>query len=516
MSTDRRAQLISFGQALVVFAVGVAIALAAYRIYQADADRSAERYLDLTGQSLGEEIHGELTEIHRHLAGVAALDPGYPLEPSTVRMFDDLEVVARAEVNEHPHRLQILWSRDADLPRELPVPDRWAHELEADLALADGLYLRAPRSLAPGNSLAIVEPIGVAPSITSFLVGIIDIDAIIANAAERTVPRDLRWAASITPGAQALEMSGHLLHREYLQLDDMTITLEVWPTDKSPLREPSSTAVLVLRLGGLISIGAAGLFWSVSRKNQLARELEHSRRSTTDKDRFLLAVSHEMRTPLTAVNGFLQILREGENLTDRERAEMLEIAAVEASNLSEIVHDLMIAARSDLGRFTVHPKAIDLVAEVEAALRSLPATMRPEPIWLNPGTHVQAFADPLRVRQVLRNLLSNAHTYRKERVWIEVSNGGRPSVTIVDDGPGIPEEIALRVFDRYVWKSDDSAAPGKLGIGLAVANILAEAMGGELRYERNEGTSRFILTLPPVEGALHEETKARVLVGQDR
>ena len=113
------------------------------------------------------------------------------------------------------------------------------------------------------------------------------------------------------------------------------------------------------------------------------------------------------------------------------------------------------------------------------------------------GSAPRAFADPGRVRQVIRNLLTNAIKYGGQQVSIHLDQVGETvRTTVIDDGPGVSPGQEDRIFDRYERAHDDDSHPGSVGIGLSISRELARHMGGDLRYVRSDGITRFELLLP--------------------
>jgi signal transduction histidine kinase len=206
------------------------------------------------------------------------------------------------------------------------------------------------------------------------------------------------------------------------------------------------------------------------------------------KDEFIASVSHELRTPLTAVIGLTSELAESQGLSEEMRAEMLALVAAQAAEMSNIVDDLLVAARAEVGTIAVETQSVDLMRELESTLDGLGMT-----VDLPQEPPPPVLADPRRVRQILRNLLTNAQRYGgpdrrvtsgtlRDAAWIEVR----------DNGDGVPEEEANRIFEPYVT----SGGRGSVGLGLAVARQLAELMGGSLQYERSAAETVFRLQLP--------------------
>jgi signal transduction histidine kinase len=161
-----------------------------------------------------------------------------------------------------------------------------------------------------------------------------------------------------------------------------------------------------------------------------------------------------------------------------------------------LVEDLLVITRAEAGHLEVTPAAVDVSAEVAAVWNSTSTDQ--------PGQNVQfdleemwAWADPLRVRQIARNLISNAGRYGGAKVEVSVhARDERVVLCVSDNGPGVPEEDREEVFQAFGRSHGASGRPGSIGLGLTVSRYLAEAMHGKLTYERDEGISRFSLELP--------------------
>ena len=208
------------------------------------------------------------------------------------------------------------------------------------------------------------------------------------------------------------------------------------------------------------------------------------------KDEFIANVSHELRTPLTAIIGLTAEMMANNQMNNEERSELLGLVAGQADEMSNIVDDLLVAARAEMGTVSVEITTVDLQHELQATVEGIGMSVEFPPIAPD-----LVLADPRRVRQILRNLLTNAQRYGgprrrivtgslTDRVWLEVR----------DNGPGIPEDKAPRIFEPYV--TGDTAVHGSVGLGLAVARQLAELMGGTLDYERSAAETVFRLVLP--------------------
>ena len=216
------------------------------------------------------------------------------------------------------------------------------------------------------------------------------------------------------------------------------------------------------------------------------------------KGEFIATVSHELRTPLTAVMGFADLLQEsGAELTPSDRAQMLASIAEQSEEVSAIVEDLLVAAQTDIGELTVAAVPVNLRAQTAQVLETLDQN---QSIAVH-GKAPKALGDPARVRQILRNLFTNAKRYGGDHVSIELGSDsdGLVSLVVTDDGDPIPEEDRERIFEAYQRAHNQPQLPGSIGLGLAVSRRLARLMGGDLTYRNQNGQSIFELSLPVAE-----------------
>jgi PAS domain S-box-containing protein len=243
-------------------------------------------------------------------------------------------------------------------------------------------------------------------------------------------------------------------------------------------------------------VGAIAVAIDVTERKRASERLEELVRS---KDEFVASVSHELRTPLTAVVGFAQELRSNSaEMSPEDQSMYIDLIATQAVEVADLIEDLLVAARLDVDKVSVSPEAVEIVGQVDDALRAWPAefSKRVE----RTGDPAKAFADPIRVRQILRNLLTNAERYGGERVGIDVwRNGIRVFVRVRDDGPGVPEGEREEIFQPYRRANQDQGQPLSVGLGLTVSRQLARKMDGDLVYEYSNGWSKFELSLPAVE-----------------
>lgn len=229
--------------------------------------------------------------------------------------------------------------------------------------------------------------------------------------------------------------------------------------------------------------GIAGVLGAAIERSRARVRLEHL---VASKDEFIASISHEVRTPLTVVVGMADELRDGwDRFNDEEIEELVALLVDQSREMQDLVEDLLVAARADIGKVPVQMQEIDLGGEIAHVLGSLAATRRRSVVA--PDTSIRAYADPVRFRQIFRNLVTNAFRYGGDEVSIEVvSDDSTVAVRVIDDGRGIPLTDRERVFLPYESAHDPAGQPASVGLGLTVARKLAELMGGSLTYSYAE------------------------------
>jgi signal transduction histidine kinase len=260
-------------------------------------------------------------------------------------------------------------------------------------------------------------------------------------------------------------------------------------------------------VGGLSETAALGAAF-----NEMAAELEieEGRRDELDrlKDDFVLTASHELRSPLTSVQGFAELLMlERESLTPKQ-AETVEVILDNCRHLVRLLNDLLDLARSDAGRLLIKPQPAEVApliedvvrtmrAQTEAGNQSLTEEIQPGLPLIN--------VEPARIRQILVNLLTNAHEYSPEGASIGVSArtlGAEVEIAVSDNGPGIPHDQLERIFERFT-RGDAGLTQrvGGTGLGLAISKSLVELHGGGIVAESTPGQgSTFRVRFPVAAG----------------
>ena len=232
----------------------------------------------------------------------------------------------------------------------------------------------------------------------------------------------------------------------------------------------------------------------------ITRETEAERMRSA----LLATVSHELRSPLTAITGYADTLLQDGPWDERTQREFLEVIALSASRLSALVDNLLDAATLEAGalRLQREPVRVERIAERVLAQRRLLASGFSLHLETRPGLPL-ADADPLRVEQILANLVDNAVKYSPHggpiRIRMTGRDDGQLGIEISDRGGGIPPEHLDHLFERFYRVDGTRAGIKGAGLGLFICKSLVEAHGGTITVESQVGAgSTFTFTLPVI------------------
>jgi signal transduction histidine kinase len=233
-----------------------------------------------------------------------------------------------------------------------------------------------------------------------------------------------------------------------------------------------------------------------------AERMAESRAMVRNKDEILSRVTHELRTPLSALRGFVYLARKrgGEQTPNTQLGQTLTRIDVQVDRLARMVSDLYDASAVQAGKLKLEPRACDLVAVVrEVALRFRTLHPRLDLRWSGPDAMWGQW-DAARIDQLLSNLVGNAVKYAGESSVVEVtltpSSGGSAHVQVHDEGPGIPADKLAMIFEPF-QRIDDSGAKKGLGLGLSIAREIALLHGGAIWVDSAPGRgATFHVRLP--------------------
>jgi signal transduction histidine kinase len=232
------------------------------------------------------------------------------------------------------------------------------------------------------------------------------------------------------------------------------------------------------------------------------RDVTVEQRLQEEKSDFIATISHELRTPMTAVYGAAQtLLRHDLDLPDVQRRALLEMIGTQAARLSEITEDVLLTTRLDRDELTVEREVVDIAKVVRSTVETMRSHL-PQEVHLElviDGDVGAASGDSDRIQQVLVNLIDNAAKYGGSPVHVSAAGvNGVVRIEVADAGPGIPAADRERVFEKFYRSGPQTTrAAGGTGLGLYISRELTERMGGRLCVESEAGDgARFVVELP--------------------
>ena len=242
---------------------------------------------------------------------------------------------------------------------------------------------------------------------------------------------------------------------------------------------------------------------------RLRASVEQSQREEASRKELLASISHDIRSPLTAIQAYVEGLLDGVADTPEKQREYLTILQAKATEMDQLVRKIFLFSKMDLGEYPYSPEPLDPAQEVAAVVaasreayrqRGLSITVEPLP------TGCQVLADPIYFHSILTNLLDNSAKY-KDKATGQVTITGAVEgqdfcLTVDDDGPGVPPEALSRLFDVFYRNDPARKNPDQgSGLGLAIVAKSMERMGGTIRAEnRPQGGLRMVLRIPQTEG----------------
>jgi signal transduction histidine kinase len=245
---------------------------------------------------------------------------------------------------------------------------------------------------------------------------------------------------------------------------------------------------------------------------ELAEAFDRMRRRLAHLDRarreFIANASHELRTPLFSLGGFLELMAD-EDIDPAVRKEFVDEMGAQVERLTKLATGLLDLTRLDAGQLSVEREEVDVAESARTVCEEFRAVAEAGDHALSAQADepVLALADEQRVLQVARILVENAtrHTPAGTSVVVkaERDRGGAVTLSVFDDGPGVPEADREHLFERF-YRAAGGQASGS-GLGLAIASELADRMGGSIDLDSRPGRTVFTLRLPRAAGAQRPE-----------
>jgi two-component system OmpR family sensor kinase len=321
----------------------------------------------------------------------------------------------------------------------------------------------------------------------------------------------------VAPRLQILAWFGTNLLPPMLQaglialIPSILLALLISRSISKPLRRVASAAEAIARgeTGTRAPVSGPSEVRALARSfNSMADQVEAAQQSQRD---FVANVSHELKTPLTSIQGFSQALFDGTASTPETTARAARVIHQEAERMRRMVDDLLVLARFDAGQMTLARDRVELGPLLRGCIEKLTPQAQTAQVALaldaaeRPAEQLVVTGDADRLAQVLSNLIDNgiAHTPAGGKVTVAARSTGEGTVevTVTDIGAGIPPEALSRIFERF-YQVDRSRkrAPERgrgAGLGLAISKEIVEAHGGTITAESVVGLgSKFTVRLP--------------------
>jgi|GEM_PF-725053 len=292
-------------------------------------------------------------------------------------------------------------------------------------------------------------------------------------------------SALLLPMLQGVAVVGYMgatsIGMVILESMDAPFVGVVGPESEHVVMDAVIVAVFILTIGWVLFLSVRVI---LSAQDRQAEALARERRALALKNEFVSMVSHELRTPLTGIAGFTETLSERwTRLSPSEIDEYLSIMGNETEHLTNLVEDILVIPRLEAGQLRLEMEEFDLATEAHA-MANLMLGDGSFSVAIPPGVTVAA--DRTRLRQVLRNLMENAHKYGGDQVLVDgqLTRSGLYEVSVADNGRGVSLGDQDRIFEHFEQLSTgDSRIQQGVGLGLPIARKLAAAMGGDLWYQ---------------------------------
>lgn len=542
---------------IAVLAVTVVVAVATQRII----DRQIEARIVLNSEALVTSIEGAMQDVDQHLSsftglfeasddvtideyerfmdevglargmrgmGYAPILPARELAAFQKRTAEEIPGYEVFEIDADGNRVAVR-PRNVYFPIEyFDPPGAVGRPLGLDAGSPPGRIAYVMKSIATGGAVAtpivslattgeegfIVYHAVVGDSGT--VVGLVLAPFVLTDVTSEWVPAGLTAVLSWTvrdvtdAAVNQGEASSGAMHTAILPPEDTGIvhsdTINVagrlWQIDSkaapgSMLLADTDRGWWILLTGVVMGLLAAATMYLFSHRAVVMREVASLSEAINAKNQFIAAVAHKLGTPLTGVLGFAEVLRDqGREMSSEEQRDLIEALADEAATLATIHEDLVVMGRVEYGTLELEAVPTDVGPHIAAVLEAFDLS---EDVSLEiPDSVRPAIADPGKLRQVVRNLITNAVAHGGPNVDIVVeSRADAIVIDVIDDGEGVPLERFWDIFGPYLPSDDtERCGPQPLALGLSVSKALAQRMGGDLTYRRLRDTTVFEFTLP--------------------
>ena len=221
-------------------------------------------------------------------------------------------------------------------------------------------------------------------------------------------------------------------------------------------------------------------------------------RQVSRREQLIASVSHELRTPMASVIGFAEeLINRPDDFGELEKQELLEMIRSQSVDVANILDDLLVKARADFNDVAVMCANVPVGELIDRLLEELGM----QDIECSTGA-VQVWADRTRLRQILRNLLTNASRYGGDEIRIVAERRGATAyVSVRDNGEPLDLETSRNIFEAFERAHNAAGVTASVGLGLTISRQLAQAMDGEIWYAHDGHEAAFTVALPAIEPA---------------
>jgi signal transduction histidine kinase len=316
--------------------------------------------------------------------------------------------------------------------------------------------------------------------------------------AERVLPSiaaivGARGAAVVDADGRTVAAQGER-QGEPLQVDAPGVSLLMWTSPYAPFFGDDELRLLQT-LAALVGVALDRVrLFEQEREARLGLE-----RVNEVMANFVALAAHELRTPVTAIHGFVQTLNHlGARLTEEQRTEVRIALEQQTARLAQLVEQLLDLSRLDASAVEVRPQRVELRSQLEETVRSA-AQAYDADVELELDGPEQAVLDPAVVDRIVTNLVTNAFRYGEPPVRVAVhGTAGNVRIEVEDSGSGVAPELEATLFERFTRAGVARDRVAGTGLGLAIARAYAQAHHGDLRYERGTRGARFVIDLPSI------------------
>lgn len=459
---------------VIVFGLAAVVAITAIGVAQIrqQSDDSAALRSRLLAQTLAERLATAKPKERETIVERAAIRSG----AEVLLVSEDGQVVADGSINPPPTPglTQLLVVRDGETQSALGRVRFFAARLPPP-ASALSVIAFVPAPTRPVATESLVHLVG---AFSAILLGIA---ALVAYALSRDVQSDVAYVR--------------------------TRIVEMAKADSDPTGEPIPVRSID-QVGAMTQAFNALVERYTEAERTYRSDLEMAMTIERDKGAFLAALSHELKTPLNVILGFTEVLlAEVEGPLSDDARENMETVRSSGNHLKALIKDILDLSALESGELTLNREHADVYALANDVLKQQRVSAQEKNLELKLiGRPCQAWADPLRVRQIIGNLVGNAIKFTSEgSVTVQVGlQEERVAITVEDTGPGIADAEQNSIFDDYTQVGDLRSRGGGTGLGLAITRRLVRMHGGQILLRSKLGTGSTFTVLLPLSETRHD------------